>query len=67
MELHAWINPFRAKTKGTTELAATHPYVQHPERFFKYDNLILFDPGMAENRKYICSIAADIVRRYDVD
>lgn len=28
MELHAWINPYRAKTKGTTELAVTHPYVK---------------------------------------
>ena len=25
MELHAWINPFRAKTKGTSALAANHP------------------------------------------
>ena len=25
MELHAWINPFRAKTKGTTKLAVTRP------------------------------------------
>lgn len=67
MELHAWINPFRAKTKTTHELAVTHPYVLHPERFFEYDGLYLFDPGLHENRKYICSIAADIVRRYDVD
>lgn len=67
MELHAWINPFRAKTKGTSELAVTHPYVRHPERFFAYDGMLLFDPGLHENRKYICSIAADIVRRYDVD
>ena len=67
MELHAWINPFRAKTKGTRELASTHPYVLHPERFFEYDGLYLFDPGLHENRKYICRVAADIVRRYDVD
>ena len=67
MELHAWINPFRAKTKGTTRLAASHPYVKHPERFFEYDGLYIFDPGMHENRKYICRVAADIVRRYDVD
>ena len=26
MECHAWINPYRAKTKGTTALAANHPY-----------------------------------------
>lgn len=67
MELHAWINPFRAKTKGTKELAVTHPYLQHPERFFEYDGLYLFDPGLHENRCYICSVAADIVRRYDID
>ncbi len=67
MELHAWINPFRAKIKGTKELAVTHPLVKHPERCFEYDGLYLFDPGLHENRKYICSIAADIVRRYDVD
>lgn len=67
MELHAWINPFCAKTKGTKELALNHPYVKHPERFFEYDGLYLFDPGLNENRRYICQIAADIVRRYDVD
>ena len=67
MELHAWINPYRAKTKGTTELAASHPYVRHPERFFAYDGLLLFDPGLLDNQKYICHIASDIVRRYDVD
>ena len=33
MELHAWINPYRAKTKTTKELANTHPYIQFPERF----------------------------------
>ena len=49
MELHAWINPFRAKTKGTTELSMMHPYVQNTDRFFEYDGLILFDPGLPEN------------------
>ena len=67
MEIHAWINPYRAKTKGTTELSAKHPYVQNPERFFSYDGLLLFDPGLPDNRQYICKIAADITRRYDID
>lgn len=67
MELHAWINPYRAKTKNTQRLAASHPYVQHPERFFAYDGLYIFDPGLPENRDYICKIVADIVARYDID
>ena len=67
MELHAWINPFRAKTKGTTALASNHEYMRHPDRFFNYDGLFIFDPGRPENRDYICQVACDIVRRYDVD
>ena len=50
MELHAWINPFRAKTKDTKELAANHPYWLKPDRLFSYDGLIIFDPGQIENQ-----------------
>lgn len=67
MELHAWINPYRAKIGGTKELASTHPYIQHPERFFQYGNLILFNPGLEINRQYICQVVSEIVERYDVD
>lgn len=67
MELHAWINPYRAKTKGTKAMANTHEYFRHPDRFFDYDGLLLFDPGCPENRDFICRVACDIVRRYDVD
>ena len=66
MELHAWINPYRAKTKGTPQLTSAY-YRQHPDRFFEYDGLWLFDPGIPENREYICRVARDIVTRYDVD
>ncbi|MBR3374151.1 MAG: family 10 glycosylhydrolase, partial [Bacteroidaceae bacterium] len=67
MELHAWINPYRAKTAGTAVLAATHPYFKHPERFFQYGKLLLFNPGVPENREYICEVVSDIVSRYDID
>ena len=67
MELHAWINPYRAKTKTTTEVAVTHVSARHPERCFSYDDLILLNPAIPENRDYICEVARDIVTRYDVD
>ncbi len=65
MELHAWINPFRAKTQSTPSLTSPY-YRQHPDRFFDYGGLWIFDPGIPESRQYICHIAAAIVRRYDV-
>ena len=67
MEIHAWINPYRAKTKGTTELAANHIARTHRERCFEYDGLYVLNPGIPENREYICKVVSDIIKRYDVD
>jgi len=67
MELHAWINPYRAKTKSTHDLAQNHIAIRHPERVFSYDGLLVMNPGIPENREYICRVVSDIVRRYDVD
>lgn len=67
MEIHAWINPYRAKTKATSSLASNHVAVTHPERVFEYDGLYILNPALAVNREYICRIADDIVRRYDID
>lgn len=67
MELHAWINPYRAKTKGTKNLGLKHPYKSNPERFVHYDGMLIFNPALKENRDYICTIVTDIVKRYDVD
>ncbi len=67
MEIHAWINPYRAKTKGTTELAENHICVMRPQSYFEYNGQYILNPGIPSNRDYICRVAADIVNRYDVD
>jgi len=67
MELHAWINPYRAKTKAAHTNAYNHVVRQHPERCFEYDGLTLLNPALSENRDYICDVVKDIVQRYDVD
>ena len=67
MDLHAWINPYRAKTKATTMVSTSHITIRHPERVFEYDDLLILQPALQENRDYICSVVADIVSRYDVD
>lgn len=67
MELHAWINPYRAKTKSPHSNAANHVVSRHPERCFQYDGLTLLNPALKENRDYICDVVRDILQRYDVD
>ena len=67
MELHAWINPYRAKTKTTNELAPNHIAKVRPDLCFEYDGLYLLNPGIPENKDYICRVVDDIVSRYDID
>lgn len=67
MELHAWLNPYRAKTKTTSSLASNHVVMKHPGSVFPYDGLFILNPGLPENRQYIIKVVDDIVSRYDVD
>ena len=67
IECHAWINPYRAKTKGTTELAKNHVAKRYPQRVFQYGDLLILNPALEENRLYTCMIVEDILQRYDVD
>lgn len=67
IELHAWINPYRASVDVTNKLAPTHIYHSHPEWFVRYGKQLLFNPGLPEVRDYTCRIVRDIVTRYDVD
>lgn len=68
MELHAWLNPYRATTSKNEKLPTNHPASRHPERFVKYaDGKLYFDPGLPENRRHIVEVVSDIVERYDVD
>lgn len=67
MELHAWINPYRARMKTPAVLASNHILNTHPERAFEYGGLYVLNPGLKENREYILSVVDDIVKRYDID
>ncbi|MBR5594308.1 MAG: family 10 glycosylhydrolase [Bacteroidaceae bacterium] len=67
MELHAWINPYRARTKGTTKVAANHLSAKKPGDFIRYEGQLYFNPSLQCNRDHICGIVRDILNRYDVD
>ena len=67
MELHAWLNPYRVKASLDNTLSENHIYWRFPERFVTYGNQLFFDPGLPENREFICEVVRDIVSRYRVD
>jgi len=68
MELHAWINPFRAgNTADSAKLAPSHLFNTRRELVRVYGTQLWLDPGEPEAQEHSLRVVADIARRYDVD
>lgn len=68
MELHAWLNPYRAaKVDEYPTLPANDLLKTSPRRFLKYGDGYYFNPAQKANRDLICRVVKDIAERYDVD
>ncbi len=68
LELHAWINPYRARPPLMVPLSSPRDIsLTHPEWVHPYGKMYWLDPGEPLVRLYIVNIIRDIVRRYDVD
>jgi len=67
MELHAWLNPYRAV--GNTAIPApNHVTNTHPEWILTSSaTLKILNPALQAVRDYVNSVISDIVQRYDVD
>ncbi|CAF0970419.1 unnamed protein product [Rotaria sordida] len=68
IEVHAWLNPYRARMSGATyELASNHMAKRFPKYAYTYNKYIWMDPGSIEVQQFIVNVTEDIVRRYAVD
>lgn len=67
IELHAWINPYRATNSIRAVPSRDHITYKRPELFYTYGGQKLFDPGLPEVRDYIVQVILDIVKEYDID
>ena len=68
MELHAWINPFRAgNARDTTRLATSHVFNAKRSLVRIYGSQLWLDPGEPETHEHSLRVIKDIVTRYDVD
>ncbi|MEW6702165.1 MAG: family 10 glycosylhydrolase, partial [Bacteroidota bacterium] len=68
IELHAWLNPYRARHSGFSyNRAASHVSNLHPDWILKFGNLYILDPGLPQVRNYNISVVVDIISRYNVD
>jgi uncharacterized lipoprotein YddW (UPF0748 family) len=67
LEVHAWLNPYRASSSLRTEQVAPHIAVEHPEHVHTYDTTKWMDPGADVVREKLVDVCRDITKRYDVD
>ena len=68
IEVHAWLNPYRARISGATyELAPNHMAKRFPQYAYPYNKNIWMDPGVAVVQECALNVTADIVSRYAVD
>ena len=68
LQVHAWINPYRAgSARDTAQLAPNHVWRQRPELVRNYAGALWMDPGEPETLERTMRASLDIVRRYDVD
>ncbi len=67
LELHAWINPFRASLGSNREKNPSNAVVKHPDWLVRYGERHYFDPGLPQVRQYLFEVVSDLVSRYDIN
>lgn len=75
IELHAWLNPYRATKKESKDpvhdfnsLDPSNPAKLHPDWIVKHtDGNLYYNPGIPEVRKLVIDGIIEIVENYDVD
>lgn len=68
IELHAWVNPYRAQlSPADGSFAPNHIAKKFPQYAYKYGKNIWMDPGAKEVQDQTYNVILDIVKRYDID
>ena len=67
LEMHVWINPYRAKHPSSKSTSANHVIRARPELVRRYGSMVWMDPGDPAVRARTTRVVLDIVQRYDID
>jgi uncharacterized lipoprotein YddW (UPF0748 family) len=68
LELHAWINPFRAgNSRDSLLLAPSHSFNVRRSLVRVYGTMLWMDPGEGAVHDHVMTVVRDIVQRYDID
>lgn len=67
LELHAWLNPYRARAGNVGTSAPNHVINRIPEAVVTYGTLRWLDPGHPAAFDHTLAVIEDLLARYDLD
>lgn len=68
LELHVWLNPYRAHHKVGGEVSTSSIVKKRPELVvFLKEGYWWFDPALKATQDHSAAVVMDIVKRYDID
>ena len=68
MELHVWLNPYRAHHLSGGTVSNASMVKQSPSNIVKLKNgMYWFDPASIKTQDHVSNVVKDIVKRYDID
>lgn len=68
LELHAWLNPYRAHHSSGKEISESAIVKTHPELVVQLANgMWWMDPAMEATKQHSLAVVEDLVKRYDLD
>ena len=67
LELHAWMNPYRASASRSASNAASHVASAQPGMVRTYGDYLWLDPGSDAALAHTLAVVDDVLTRYDID
>lgn len=68
LELHAWLNPYRAQHSTGGAISGQSVIKKNPEMVVKLKNgMYWMDPANEETKKHSTAVVMDLIDRYDLD
>jgi len=68
IELHAWLNPFRAHHSNGGSVTSESIVKKSPENTVRLKNgMYWFDPADPKTQNHVSDVVGDLIKRYDID
>ena len=67
VEVHAWLNPYRAAAKHSEPRHASHISRTEEDHLVRWGATLWLDPGARSVQQRVVDVVADVLSRYDVD